>query len=152
MGLRERTGAPGHPANLHMWWGRSPLVSTSVALRTALVDAPDSREELHSRLERAMAGSFADLGEKPTIFDPFSGFGGIPLVAQQMDLPVIAGDLNPVAVMPTKAAVEIPATFSNRQPVNPMSLVKNYTGTAGLAEDVAYYGEWMIQAARERLS
>ena len=151
-GLRERTGAPGHPANLHMWWGRSPLVSTSVALRTALVDAPDSREELHSRLERAMAGSFADLGEKPTIFDPFSGFGGIPLVAQQMDLPVIAGDLNPVAVMLTKAAVEIPATFSNRQPVNPMSLVKNYTGTAGLAEDVAYYGEWMIQAARERLS
>ena len=152
MGLRERTGAPGHPANLHMWWGRSPLVSTSVALRTALVDAPDSREELHSRLERAMAGSFADLGEKPAIFDPFSGFGGIPLVAQQMDLPVIAGDLNPVAVMLTKAAVEIPATFSNRQPVNPMSLVKNYTGTAGLAEDVAYYGEWMIQAARERLS
>lgn len=150
-GLRERTGAAGHPANLHMWWGRSPLVSTKAALTAALVDAPDSQEELLQRLDRLQTGSYAEFGVKPTIYDPFSGFGGIPLIAQELDLPVIAGDLNPVAVMLTKAATEIPSKFSNLPPVNSMSLFKDYTGATGLAEDVAYYGEWMIQRAKEKL-
>lgn len=150
-GLRERTGAAGHPANLHMWWGRSPLVSTKAALTAALVDAPDSQEELLQRLERIQTGSYTEFGEKPTIFDPFSGFGGIPLIAQELGLPVVAGDLNPVAVMLTKAAAEIPSRFSNLPPVNAMSLFKDYTGVTGLAEDVAYYGEWMIQRAKEKL-
>lgn len=150
-GLRERTGAAGHPANLHMWWGRSPLISTKAALTAALVDAPKSQEELLQRLDRLQTGSYTEFGEKPTVFDPFSGFGGIPLIAQELDLPVIAGDLNPVAVMLTKAATEIPSKFSNLPPVNSMSLFKDYTGVTGLAEDVAYYGEWMIQRAKEQL-
>ena len=150
-GLREHTGAAGHPANLHMWWGRSPLLSTKAALTAALVDAPDSQEELLQRLERLQTGAYTEFGEKPTVFDPFSGFGGIPLIAQDLGLPVIAGDLNPVAVMLTKAASEIPSRFANLPPVNAMSLFKDYTGVTGLAEDVAYYGEWMIQRAKEQL-
>jgi len=150
-GLRERTGAAGHPANLHMWWGRSPLVSTKAALTAALVDAPDSQEELLQRLDRLQTGSYAEFGEKPTIFDPFSGFGGIPLIAQELGLPAVAGDLNPVAVMLTKAVTEIPSKFSNLPPVNSLSLFKDYTGVTGLAEDVTYYGEWMMQRAKEKL-
>lgn len=150
-GLRERTGAAGHPANLHMWWGRSPLVSTKAALTAALVDSPDSQEELLQRLDRLQTGSYAEFGEKPTVFDPFSGFGGIPLIAQELGLPVIAGDLNPVAVMLTKAAAEIPSKFSNLPPVNPLSLFKDYSGATGIAEDVAYYGEWMMLQAKEKL-
>lgn len=150
-GLRERTGAAGHPANLHMWWGRSPLISTKAALTAALVDAPDSQEELLQRLERLQTGTYTEFGEKPTIFDPFSGFGGIPLIAQELGLPVVAGDLNSVAVMLTKAAAEIPSKFFNLPPVNSMSLFKDYTGVTGLAEDVAYYGEWMVQRAKEKL-
>ena len=29
--MREKAGKPGHPANLHMWWGRSPEASSLAA-------------------------------------------------------------------------------------------------------------------------
>ncbi|WP_304266978.1 DUF1156 domain-containing protein [Phascolarctobacterium succinatutens] len=149
--ISERTSAIGHPANMHMWWGRSPYFSSIAAITAALVDAPDSQEELKNRLERIEQSVYTEFGDKPVIFDPFSGCGGIPLAAQALGLPVIAGDLNPVAVMLTKATSEIPALFSNQKPVNPYSLIKEYRGSEGLAEDVQYYGEWLEKKAQEKL-
>lgn len=149
--ISERTSATGHPANLHMWWGRSPEYSSLSALTASLVDACDDKEELLRRLERVESGGYAEFGVKPTVFDPFSGFGGIPLAAQKLKLPVVAGDLNPVAVMLTKAATEIPAQFANSSPVNQFSLINDYVGTRGLVEDVQYYGEWLLEQAAERL-
>lgn len=148
--ISERTIA-GHPANLHMWWGRSPHYSSIVSLTSALVDASENEEETKNRLSRVLDGSYPEFGDKPTVFDPFSGFGGIPLAAQLLDLPVVAGDLNPVAVMLTKAATEIPAKFAGCRPVNDYSLFKDYKGSEGLAEDVQYYGEWLEQKAQEKL-
>ena len=149
--ISERTAAAGHPANLHMWWGRSPHESSIAALMAALVDSSDNQEELLRRLERIQTNAYTKFGDKPTVFDPFSGFGGIPLAAQKLGLPVVAGDLNPVAVMLTKAAAEIPAIFANCPPVNQLSLFKDYVGAAGLAEDVQYYGEWLMERAQEQL-
>lgn len=149
--ISERTSAMGHPANMHMWWGRSPYFSSITAITAALVDAPDSQEELKNRLEKLEQGVYTEFGDKPVIFDPFSGCGGIPLAAQTLGLPVVAGDLNPVAVMLTKAISEIPALFSNQKSVNPYSLIKEYRGSEGLAEDVQYYGEWLEQKALEKL-
>ena len=149
--IAEKAGSAGNPANLHMWWGRSPMTSSVAALTAAMVDAPESTEELKSRLNRLQENGYAEFGEKPTVFDPFSGFGGIPIAAQKLGLPVVAGDLNPVAVMLTKAAVEIPAKFANRCAVNPYSLLTEYTGCKGLAEDVRYYGEWLYQRGQEVL-
>lgn len=149
--ISERTAATGHPANLHMWWGRSPHESSTFSLMAALVDASDNKEELLQRLDRIQNNAYTEFGDKPTVFDPFSGFGGIPLAAQKLGLPVVAGDLNPVAVMLTKAAAEIPAIFANCPPINQFSLFKDYVGAAGLAEDVQYYGEWLMEQAKERL-
>lgn len=148
--ISERTVA-GHPANLHMWWGRSPQYSSIVSLTAALVDSAETQDEIKSRLDRVLDGNYSEFGDKPIVFDPFSGFGGISLAAQMLGLPVVAGDLNPIAVMLTKAATEIPAKFAGCKPVNDYSLIKDYAGSEGLAEDVQYYGEWLEQKAKEKL-
>jgi putative DNA methylase len=43
----------------------------------------------------------------------------IPLEAQRLGLRAIGSDLNPVAVLISKATVEIPPKFAGRPPVNP---------------------------------
>lgn len=149
--IGERTSALGHPGNLHMWWGRSPRYSSIMALLSASIDASEDEEELIRRMERLQKNEYADLGNKPTIFDPFSGFGGIPLAAQELGFPVIAGDLNPIAVILTKAAAEIPQQFMEKAAVNPNANKLIYAQAEGLAEDVLYYGKWLRERAQERL-
>jgi putative DNA methylase len=61
-----------------------------------------------------------------------------------------------VAVLINKALIEIPPKFKNMPPVNPEARNKTdytggWTGAAGLAEDVRYYGEWMRQIAFEKI-
>ena len=51
----------------------------------------------------------------PTVVDPFSGGGSIPLEAQRLGLRVDASDLNPVAVLIGKALVELPPKFSGSE-------------------------------------
>jgi putative DNA methylase len=63
---------------------------------------------------------FAYLQKKaPPVYDPFCGGGSIPLEAQRLGLRAYGSDLNPVPVLISKAAVEIPPKFANRKPVNP---------------------------------
>ena len=148
MAERQSTG---HPANLHMWWGRSPRSASVAALMAAMVDSCENPKELKNRLNRIVKGGFTEFGCKPLVFDPFAGFGGIPLAAQELGLPVIAADLNPVAVLLTKAATEIPAVFQNCPAVNPEAVQQEYFGAEGLAADVLYYGTRLAEKARVRL-
>jgi putative DNA methylase len=61
-------------------------------------------------------------------------------------------DLNPVAVLISKALAEIPPKFAERPPVNPgHDPHKRYRGAQGLAEDVRYYGRWMRDEAERRI-
>jgi putative DNA methylase len=67
-----------------------------------------------------------------------------------------ASDLNPVAVLITKALIEIPPKFAGQPPVNPaakkkMSAPGMWVGARGLADDVRYYGKWMRDRAWERI-
>ena len=96
--------------------------------------------------------------EKPPAFhDPFAGGGAIPLEAQRLGLEAHASDLNPVAVLINKAMIEIPPRFAGRPPVNPEarkgrgSTEARWKGTAGLAEDVRFYGKWMRDEAERRI-
>jgi putative DNA methylase len=94
-------------------------------------------------------------GNPPPVQDPFCGGGSIPLEAQRLGLEARASDLNPVAVLITKALIEIPTKFANRPPVHPVAgqqrMARAWQGAQGLAEDVRYYGAWMRERAQERI-
>jgi putative DNA methylase len=92
-------------------------------------------------------------GNPPPILDPFAGGGTIPLEAQRLGLEAHASDLNPVAVLINKALIEIPPKFAGRPPVFP-GLAESrlgWEGAAGLAADVAAYGEWIGEEAQREL-
>lgn len=176
----------GHPQTLHYWWARRPLAACRAVLFASLVDDPSShpdqfptdddqdreRQRLFSLIEelvkwentnneRVIAAAKAEIaksseGHLPPVLDPFCGGGSIPVEAQRLGLEPHASDLNPVAVMMTKALIEIPPKFSGRPPVNPESRKKfdhsgNWHGSRGLADDVRYYGKWMRDEAAKRI-
>ncbi len=181
---REKSIRHGHPSTLHLWWARRPLAACRAVLFASLVDDPSShpdrfpteadqereRQRLFALLERlvpweatarpevleaARAEIFASCdGAPPPVLDPFAGGGSIPLEAQRLGLEVRASDLNPVAVLITKALVELPARFADRPPVHPDAAdlgTGGWTGARGLAEDVRRYGAWMRVEAHRRI-
>lgn len=183
---KEKSVRHGHPSTLHLWWARRPLAACRAVLFASLVDDPSGhrnqfpteedqereRQRLFHIIERlvlwenvnnqavlneAKAEILKSTGGKlPAIYDPFCGGGSIPLEAQRLGLEAHASDLNPVAVLITKALIEIPPKFANRSPTNPEARKKGlkdsaYPGARGLAEDVRYYGGWMRQRAHERI-
>jgi putative DNA methylase len=94
-------------------------------------------------------------GNPPPILDPFCGGGTIPLEAQRLGLEAHASDLNPVAVLITKALIEIPAKFHDQPPVFPGladSEIRQWKRAEGLAADVRAYGTWMRDEAEKLLS
>lgn len=183
---REKSIRHGHPSTLHLWWARRPLAACRAVLFASLVDDPSSRpeefpteeaqdaerqrlfrliEELvkweNSTNETVLAAARAEIlkstdGNPPPVLDPFCGGGSIPLEAQRLGLEAHASDLNPVAVLITKALIEIPPKFAGMPPVNPESRAQlgelgKWKGAAGLAEDVRYYGKWMRDEAERRI-
>lgn len=94
------------------------------------------------------------------IYDPFCGGGPIPLEAQRLGLRAIGTDLNPVAVLITKALIELPPKFAHRPPVNPdadplgrtagkgkNAKTEAWRGADGLSDDIIYYGRKMRELA-----
>jgi putative DNA methylase len=183
---REKSIRHGHPSTLHLWWARRPLAACRAVLFASLVDDPSShpeefpteadqdreRQRLFRLLEELVQWensnnrSVLDAAHKeilkstggnpPPIYDPFCGGGSIPLEAQRLGLEAHASDLNPVAVLITKALIEIPPKFAGQPPVNPaakkkMSAPGMWVGARGLADDVRYYGQWMRDRAWERI-
>ncbi len=89
----------------------------------------------------------------PPILDPFCGGGSIPIEVQRLGLKAHGGDLNPVAVLITKALIEIPPRFSGQPSVHPReeSTKQAWHGAEGLAEDVRWYATWLKEEARKRM-
>ena len=88
----------------------------------------------------------------PPVCDPFCGGGSIPLEAQRLGLRAHGSDLNPVAVLVSKATCEIPPKFAGCPPVNPdRDLHMAWKGAQGLAEDIRYYGQWMRDEAEKQV-
>jgi putative DNA methylase len=182
---REKSIRHGHPSTLHLWWARRPLAACRAVLFAQLVDDPSGHpeqfptEEAQERERQRLFGIIEDLvkwenstneqvlararaeirrscgGSPPPVLDPFCGGGSIPLEAQRLGLEAHASDLNPVAVLITKALIEIPPKFAGRPPVHPFKdkrLVETeWHGARGLAEDVRYYGQWMRDEAEKRI-
>ncbi len=182
---REKSIRHGHPSTLHLWWSRKPLATCRAVLFASLVDDPSEHpeefpteqaqekerqrlfrliEELvkweNSNNENVLRQARAEIlkstgGNPPPVLDPFAGGGSIPLEAQRLGMEAHAGDLNPVAVLITKALVEIPPKFAGRAPVNPEArqslLGSDWSGARGLANDIRYYGKWMRDEAERRI-
>jgi len=183
---REKSIRHGHPSTLHLWWARRPLAACRAVLFASLVDDPSSlpeqfpteadqdkeRQRLFRLIEELVKWDNANNpailkaahdeilkstdGNPPPIYDPFCGGGSIPLEAQRLGLEALGSDLNPVAVLITKALIEIPPKFAGQPPVNPAAKKKMtgkgmWTGARGLADDVRYYGQWMRDRATERI-
>ena len=93
----------------------------------------------------------------PGFYDPFAGGGSLPLEAHRLGLSTAASDLNPVAVLVSKALIEFPAYFANTPSVNPVDRKKAVLSTAatdgasGLAADVRFYGTQMREIAEAKL-
>ncbi len=88
----------------------------------------------------------------PPVCDPFCGGGSIPLEAQRLGLRAHGSDLNPVAVLVSKATCEIPPKFAGQEPVHPdVDGAGGWAGASGLAEDVRRYGKWMRDEAESRI-
>lgn len=153
----------GHPGNLHLWWNRSPIDSSTALLKAAMEDDPDGREQA----EYVRKNQFDDLKniavgtengylpsgqDYPVICDPFTGFGGLTIAAQRLGLTVQAGDLNSVAALLTKAVSEIPSKFVDSWAINPEAENRLYFGSEGFAADVDYYGQQIKETAYKKLS
>lgn len=126
--------------------------------RTAVCSLTDTAEDASvahrptnpvDRLAHGDAACLAQAHEQlkkqdaPCVVDSFSGFGGLVLAAEQLGLQTEAGDLNSVAALLTKAAAEIPARFAH---IPPVSRGASFDQPA-LAEDIRYYGNWMLRQA-----
>jgi putative DNA methylase len=186
---REKSIRHGHPSTLHLWWSRKPLATCRAVLFASIVDDPSSRpeefptEEVQEAERQRLFRIIEDLvkwdntnneavlnearqeilkatdSHPPPVLDPFCGGGSILLEAQRLGLEAHGSDLNPVAVLITKALIEIPPKFSGMPPVN-LAARKNmqkkiegqdWPGASGLAEDVRYYGKWMRDEAEKRI-
>jgi len=170
---KEKAIRHGHPSTLHLWWSRKHLATARAVLFASLVDDPGDEPERQrlfkliedlvqwenvnnkTLLEQARAEIQKSTGgDPPAIYDPFCGGGTIPLEAQRLGLQAYGSDLNPVAVLITKALIEIPPKFAGQPPVNPEAKKKikaTWPGATGLAEDVRYYGTWMRERAKEQI-
>jgi putative DNA methylase len=183
---REKSIRHGHPSTLHLWWARRPLAACRAVLFAQLVDDPSAHPELfpteaaqaRERLrlfdiierlvpweaindEKILEEARAEIRRcyptgPPAIVDPFCGGGSIPLEAQRLGLQTYASDLNPLAVLITKALIELPPKFADRPPVHPdsgttLQGTQRWRGTQGLAEDVRFYGAWMREEAYRRI-
>lgn len=152
----------GHPGNLHLWWNRSPIVSSVALLYAALVDEDQDTEkrsdqtDLLKKLAKNESAAFEQAKDVlknlklPFIWDGFSGFGGLSLACEKLNLQACAGDLNTVATLLTKAVVEFPPRFTANKSVHPDS-DGTKTGTAALADDILYYGQWMEKKVQEKI-
>ena len=181
----EKSPQRGRPSTLHLWWARRPLTACRAILFASLVDDPSSHPELFPSVEeqtrerkrlfdiiealverdnvvseRVLSQAREEIrksvGDRlPTVYDPFCGGGAIPIEAQRFGLRTLASDLNPLAVLITKALTEIPWHFKGHVPVHPSlrGLLHGHSWerATGLAADVEAYGKWILEQARERI-
>jgi putative DNA methylase len=151
----------GNPfKGLHRWYSRKPLSFSRASVLGSLLPADISMEEFEYLLglewrkirsketklykmppspERIQ--KVHDLCEQawgtrtPTVLDAFAGGGSIPFEAARYGLNVLASDLNPVAVVTMKAAIEYPLKFG-----------------PDLQQDIDKWVKWVGDEAQKRLA
>ena len=118
-----------HPSTLHLWWALRPLASSRATILASLLELPRSESDQEALLKlisdispwhnvKSSNNEIIERGRKlirnqwqsqpPKLLDPFSGGGSIPLEALRLGCETYASDLNPMAVLISKATMEWP--------------------------------------------
>ncbi|BAY49787.1 hypothetical protein SAMD00079811_74160 [Scytonema sp. HK-05] len=147
----------GNPfKGLHRWYSRKPLSFSRASVLASLLPADITMQEFEYLLglvpgkevklyktppNSVQIKKVQDYCEKvwgtrtPTILDAFAGGGSIPFEAARYGLNVLASDLNPVAVVTMKAAMEYPLKFG-----------------PDLQQDIDKWVKWVGDEAEKRLA
>ena len=151
----------GNPfKGLHRWYSRKPLSFSRASVLGSILPADVSIEEFEyllglekreyrnketklyktppspDRIKQVHALCEGMWGTStPTVLDAFAGGGSIPFEAARYGLNVLASDLNPVAVVTMKAAIEFPLKFG-----------------ADLQQDIDKWVKWVGDEAEKRLA
>lgn len=147
----------GNPfKGLHRWYSRKPLSFSRASVLASLLPANVSMEEFEYLLglepgkevklyktppTAVRIKKVHDYCEQiwgtrtPTVLDAFAGGGSIPFEAARYGLNVLASDLNPVAVVTMKAAMEYPLKFG-----------------PDLQHDIDKWVKWVGDEAQKRLA
>ena len=147
----------GNPfKGLHRWYSRKPLSFSRASVLASLLPADVSMEEFEYllglepgkevklyktpptavRIKKVHDYCQQIWGTRtPTVLDAFAGGGSIPFEAARYGLNVLASDLNPVAVVTMKAAMEYPLKFG-----------------PDLQHDIDKWVKWVGDEAEKRLA
>jgi adenine-specific DNA methylase len=151
----------GNPfKGLHRWYSRKPLSFSRASVLGSLLPDGVSIEEFEyllglewrrfrnketklyktppspERIKRVQELCEQQWGTRtPVVLDAFAGGGSIPFEAARYGLKVLASDLNPVAVVTMKAAIEYPLKFG-----------------ADLQQDIDKWVKWVGNEAEKRLA
>lgn len=160
---RDNAGRAGHPSKLGVWWSRKRYPGVRATVFAALVDDRDREAAVCARL----ADPTLDLGADPTgvlaearrllarrwpegpplVVDPFAGRGTTGLEAARLGLPVVLGDLNPLAALICRATVELPARLGGRSP-DPGDPRLGVSPTGPLAGELERWGQVVFDRTR----
>ncbi|MHA2106928.1 MAG: DUF1156 domain-containing protein, partial [Candidatus Hodarchaeales archaeon] len=153
----EKSVRHGHPSTLHLWWARRPLASSRATILASLLELPNSETDQEDLLQllseispwntvKIPDNEIIEKGRKliqaqwqphpPKLLDPFSGGGSIPLEAVRLGCETYASDLNPMAVLISKATLEWPQTL----------------GFSNLAEMVSQWADWIQIQVKKSLN
>lgn len=147
----------GNPfKGLHRWYSRKPLSFSRASVLASLLPADITMQEFEYLLglvpgkevklyktppNSVQIKKVHDYCEKvwgtrtPTVLDAFAGGGSIPFEAARYGFNVLASDLNPVAVVTMKAAMEYPLKFG-----------------PDLQQDIDKWVKWVGDEAEKRLA
>ncbi|BAZ33966.1 hypothetical protein NIES4074_64800 (plasmid) [Cylindrospermum sp. NIES-4074] len=147
----------GNPfKGLHRWYSRKPLSFSRASVLASLLPEDVTQDEFKYLLglvpgkevklyktppNSVQIKKVQDYCEKvwgtrtPTVLDAFAGGGSIPFEAARYGLNVLASDLNPVAVVTMKAAMEYPLKFG-----------------PDLQQDIDKWVKWVGDEAEKRLA
>ncbi len=89
-------------------------------------------------------------GNSPTVLDPFSGGGAIPLEAGRLGCQAIANDYNPVAYLILRATCEFPQKYGKpgKRKIEGMG---DLSVSNVLVHDIEYWANWILSRAKEKI-
>lgn len=174
--VADKNRKVGTIKNLHKWFAPMPTPALRALIFAALVNDPGNdaeRDELiefikklvpekgiapsEAVLEQARKLIARDNAELPTVLEPFAGGGSTVVEAQRLGLPVVASDLNPIAVLITRVLGELLPPMAHVPSVSAavngqqLSLGLQAKPFEGFIADLKHYGGLVQEAVREKL-